>query len=61
MPLFLWHTVGFAVFYAFVRAVATVPEEPNLAWWITRPLWVVGPLIVTVPLLMASKRIRPAD
>jgi len=61
MPLFLWHTVGFAVFYAFVRAVATVPEEPNLAWWITRPLWVIGPLIVTLPLLVASKRIRPAE
>jgi hypothetical protein len=59
MPLFLWHTVGFAVFYAAYRAVATVPEEPNVMWWITRPLWVIGPALLTLPLLAVTKRIRP--
>jgi hypothetical protein len=60
MPLFLWHTVGFAVFYAAVRAVAAVPEEPNVTWWITRPLWIVGPTAVTLPLLAVTKWIRPS-
>ncbi|MGH2399857.1 MAG: hypothetical protein ACRDF6_08415, partial [bacterium] len=60
MPLFLWHTVGFALFYAAMRAVTDVPEEPNLMWWITRPLWIAGPGLATVPLLAATKRLRPA-
>jgi len=60
MPLFLWHSVGFAVFYAVARALATVPEEPNLAWWITRPLWIVGPALATLPFLAASRWIVPA-
>lgn len=60
MPLFLWHTVGFALFYAAMRAVTEVPEEPSAAWWITRPLWVLGPALATVPFLVATRRIRPA-
>ncbi len=60
MPLFLWHTVGFALFYAAMRVVTEVPEEPSAVWWITRPLWVLGPALATVPLLAATRRIRPA-
>jgi hypothetical protein len=60
MPLFLWHSVGFAIFYGLMRVVWTVPEEPNLLWWETRPLWVIGPALLTVPLLAATKRLRPA-
>ena len=58
MPLFLWHTVGFALFYALMRAVASVPEEPNLMWWITRPLWLIGPALLTYPLLKLTKGMR---
>jgi hypothetical protein len=66
MPLFLWHTVGFAAFYAAYRAVATIPDSPSLTFWVTRPLWLVGPAIATLPLLTAgalltrSRRRRPA-
>jgi hypothetical protein len=60
MPLFLWHSVGFALFYGLMRAVWYVPEEPSLVWWVTRPLWVVGPALLTVPLLAATKLLRPA-
>src|SRR5687767_4516768 len=60
MPQFLWHSVGFALFYGLMRVVWLVPEEPSLLWWITRPLWVIGPALLTVPLLAATKRIRPA-
>ncbi len=61
MPLFLWHTVGFAAFYAIVRAMTTVPEEPNLIWWITRPLWIIGPAAFSLPLLALTKWTRPAS
>ncbi len=60
MPLFLWHTVGFAIFYALMRVVSSVPEEPNLMWWVTRPLWLIGPALLTIPLLALTKSIRRA-
>jgi hypothetical protein len=56
MPLFLWHTVGFALFYAAMFAVWSIPEEPSALWWVTRPLWIVGPALATVPLLALTTR-----
>ena len=58
MPLFLWHTVGFAIFYALMRTIASVPEEPSLTWWITRPLWLIGPALLTVPLIALTRSLR---
>jgi hypothetical protein len=60
MPLFLWHTVGLAAFYALARLVVDVPETANGWWWLSRPLWIVGPALATVPLLAATRRLRPA-
>jgi hypothetical protein len=60
MPLFLWHAVGFALFYALMRGIASVPEEPSLVWWVTRPLWVIGPGLFTIPLLALTKGMRRA-
>jgi Acyltransferase family len=57
MPLFLWHTVGFALFYALVYFLWTVPESPTLLWWVTRPMWIVGPALATVPLLAVTARV----
>ena len=58
MPLFLWHSVGFALFYALMRTVASVPEEPTLEWWITRPLWLIGPALLTVPLIALTRSLH---
>jgi hypothetical protein len=61
MPLFLWHSVGFASFYALMRFTWVVPESPSALWWVTRPLWFAGPFLFTLPLLGASARLlRPA-
>lgn len=54
MPLFLWHTVGFAAFYALYRLVADIPDSPSATFWVTRPLWLLGPAIATLPLLAVS-------
>jgi hypothetical protein len=59
MPLFLWHTVGFALFYAAARMVFDIPEEPNMLWWVTRPLWIVGPALATIPLIAVTRGKRP--
>ena len=58
MPLFLWHTLGFAAFYAVVHTVASVPDSPGLSFWLTRPLWIIGPALATLPLLAATRRLR---
>ncbi|MGH2753814.1 MAG: hypothetical protein ACRDLB_05215 [Actinomycetota bacterium] len=55
MPLFLWHTVGFAVFFALLHATVSVPEEPSLEWWLTRPLWIIGPALFALPLLLMTR------
>ena len=58
MPLFLWHSVGFAIFYALMRLLWTVPETPSGLWWVTRPLWVIGPALLTIPLLAATRGLK---
>lgn len=61
MPLFLWHSVGFAVFFTLMKLWASVPEAPTAVWWLQRPLWLIGPAVFTLPLLAASSRLmRPA-
>ncbi|HVL89878.1 MAG TPA: acyltransferase [Actinomycetota bacterium] len=61
MPLFLWHSVGFAAFFIAMRSWTTVPESPTLVWWLTRPLWLIGPALATLPLVAASTRLlRPS-
>lgn len=55
MPLFLWHSFGFGMFYGLYRLNFFLPEEPSFQWWISRPLWLIGPLIFTTPLLLFSK------
>ena len=27
------------------------PAEPTLEWWLTRPVWLIGPALATWPLL----------
>lgn len=61
MPLFLWHTVGFALFYGVLRVVTSVPEEPNWEWWVTRPLWIIGPALLTMPLIALTRPKRGAS
>jgi len=61
MPLFLWHSVGFAFFFAAMKLWLSVPESPTTLWWLSRPLWLIGPALATVPLLAASARLlRPS-
>jgi peptidoglycan/LPS O-acetylase OafA/YrhL len=59
MPVFLWHSVGFATFFVAMRAVWTVPDSPSALWWVTRPVWLVGPALCTLPLMALSARLHP--
>lgn len=52
MPVYVWHMVGFSACVLMVVALGvSMPTEPTLAWWLARPLWVLGPLLVAWPLI----------
>ncbi len=53
MPLYLFHSTGMAVVVAILFGFGYVPPaEPTLHWWLTRPIWLIGPAIATWPLLV---------
>lgn len=58
MPLFLFHTTA----YALTIVVLWVPfrlqpaESPTVWWWLERPLFVAGPLLMMVPVLWLFAR-----
>lgn len=57
MTLFLWHITGYAIAYGLFELVGIHnPEETNFAWWVQRPLWVIGPALATAPLVLAFRR-----
>jgi len=65
LPLFLFHTTGMAIALLLLRLAGLYKLErianPNLAWWLTRPLAILGPLLCTLPViwLFARKWVRP--
>ncbi|MDE0709399.1 MAG: acyltransferase, partial [bacterium] len=71
MPLYLFHSTGMAVVVAILFGFGYIPPaEPTLEWWLTRPIWLIGPAIATWPLLalyrvtrrpVASATPKPAD
>ncbi|MGY6499795.1 MAG: acyltransferase family protein [Acidimicrobiales bacterium] len=57
MPVYLWHMVGFSVCVVATVAVGvSLPSEPTVAWWLARPLWVLGPTLVAWPLIRWAAR-----
>lgn len=55
MPVYLWHMVGFGACVVTVTAAGVeLPSEPTWQWWATRPLWVLGPMLVARPLIRWS-------
>ncbi|MDZ4826121.1 MAG: hypothetical protein SGJ13_06600 [Actinomycetota bacterium] len=57
MTVFLWHLTGYAIFYTAVRVGGYhAPERTTLAWWAERPLWLLGPLACTIPLVFLFRR-----
>ncbi|MGH9213292.1 MAG: acyltransferase family protein [Acidimicrobiales bacterium] len=62
LPLFLFHSTGMAVWAAFSHFVldSDALRRPDAGWWLSRPFAFVGPLLVTLPiiLLLAPNRRR---
>jgi hypothetical protein len=59
MPVFTWHMTALVVLlWLYERAVFTLSREATATWWLTRPVWVVGPGVVLAVLLAAMPRPR---
>ena len=52
MPVFAWHMTALVAFlWLYERAGFTLASEPTATWWLTRPVWVVGPGVLLAGLL----------
>jgi hypothetical protein len=53
MPLFLFHTTGMALsrFVGWVILHRIGSRQPDLGWWLTRPIAWIGPLLWTIPVI----------
>jgi peptidoglycan/LPS O-acetylase OafA/YrhL len=58
MGLYLFHTTGMALVVAalFLAFDYLPPGELNLEWWLTRPVWLIGPALATYPFLVLYRR-----
>jgi hypothetical protein len=59
MTLFTWHMTALVAFIAlFQVAGGTLGDQPTASWWLTRPLWVVGPGLVLAGFVALFARIE---
>lgn len=58
LPLYLFHSTGLAVWAAFTHFVLDfrVLRQPDLRWWLFRPTSFLGPLLVTLPIIVLLGR-----
>jgi hypothetical protein len=57
VPLFLFHTTGYAIAFGLLwLAGYRPPRDPSLAWWAQRPIWLVVPLLCTIPVVLVFGR-----
>ena len=62
MTVFVWHLLAWVGFYALLQAGGGhVAGEVTGAWWSARPLWLIGPGVVAVPLCMVTARFDPSN
>jgi peptidoglycan/LPS O-acetylase OafA/YrhL len=61
MALYLLHGPAVAIAYAAVTVVAgRPPETPDVAWWLSRPVWLLVPGAVCAGLFAAGRVLLPS-
>ena len=65
MTVYAWHLLAYAIFWGLLAALLSVVNRPvdsrvDLVWWLQRPLWLIGPAILAIPLCRAAARFDPA-
>jgi hypothetical protein len=57
LTVFLWHMTALLVVLAALRALGVdLLTEPTAAWWAQRPLWVLAPVFLLIPLVALFAR-----
>ena len=57
MPVFCWHMTALVAFLGLYEwAGFTLADEPTAGWWLTRPVWVLGPGVLLAGLLTVVAR-----
>lgn len=52
MTVFCWHMTALVVVIAAWNVVGLeLLDEPTVAWWFQRPIWLIGPALVLVPIV----------
>lgn len=52
MTIFVWHMTALLLsILAFEATGGTLGAEATTSWWLTRPLWILGPGLVLAPLV----------
>ncbi|MEZ5309897.1 MAG: hypothetical protein R2735_04760 [Microthrixaceae bacterium] len=60
MTVYAWHLVAYALFwYVLVRCGVGVGSRVDTNWWLQRPIWVIGPLLLAIPLCRLTRRFDP--
>ncbi|MHB1139758.1 MAG: acyltransferase family protein [Microthrixaceae bacterium] len=60
MTVYAWHLGAYVAFWALAAALGLeVTAGLAAGWWAQRPLWLVGPLVLAVPLCRAVRRLDP--
>ena len=61
MPVFCWHMTALVGFlWLYERAGLSLAAEPTADWWLTRPVWVLGPGLVLAALLATLRSTQRA-
>ncbi len=59
MTVFCWHMTGLVVAIGVWNLLGfELLDEPTVAWWVQRPVWLIGPAIALVPLVIVFLRIE---
>jgi Acyltransferase family len=63
LPVFCWHMTALVVFLGlYERAGFALADRADAAWWLSRPVWVVGPgLVLAVLLALVALCRRPCS
>jgi hypothetical protein len=59
MSVYLWHFSGYALFAGVLVVLGVaIPDRTGIAWWVQRPLFLVGPAICVAPIVLAFRRVE---
>ncbi len=60
MTVYAWHLLAYVAFWALAASAGLeVTARIDGDWWAQRPLWLLGPLVLAIPLCRAVRRFDP--